>query len=535
MLYRAIILLLLCPALAFGALPATTVWEVQADGSDTNGGGFSAARGGTDYTITRTTPILSVSDAACSGNTTVTSATGGFTDAMKGNVMYLSSGPGWYEIVSVGNTNTVTIDRNGPSASGMTANVGGALKSLGGLGFIFQDANHAVAGMKCYVKNGTYNLDTATVNTAATTGHGGPLDLDASQQRDKAFYIKGYDAAQGRDSFAGTRPVIGAATKTPANAHVIELKGTSLTNPHVIAFLEIDGDDLTTSGFHGNSFNYDRVVSCISRNCDSGGFVTISAVNCLAHSNVGRGFDQCSTTFCRASKNGGDGFYYTSAVCMNCIADENGGDGFNSTALYYSLVNCVSCDNGSDGFQVYYADLVNCISYSNGAYEYNITSNTFARLINCASGDVASGRSSAVPLLDIGKVELTGDPFVDRDNATLTSRDFNLIATGAGLQCRAAGISPYGQTGYLDIGAVQHADPIIVVPDAKYLYNGQTVTSNGSALVTGTLNASNISAAKGSGSNLSAGILKKDEVVDDVTGTLEAGSGGGETSHVWVR
>jgi len=61
--------------------------------------------------------------------------------------------------------------------------------------------------------------------------------------------------------------------------------------------------------------------------------------------------------------------------------------------------------------------------------------------------------------------------------------------------------------------------------DAKYVYSSQTQVDG----TVGTLNASTIADAKGSGSNLSAGILKKDEVVDDVTGTYEGtgGSGGG--------
>lgn len=59
-------------------------------------------------------------------------------------------------------------------------------------------------------------------------------------------------------------------------------------------------------------------------------------------------------------------------------------------------------------------------------------------------------------------------------------------------------------------------------PDAGNVLHNDT--TNG---VTGTLYASNIGTALGAGSNLSAGILKDDEVVDDVTGTYTVGGGGG--------
>lgn len=61
------------------------------------------------------------------------------------------------------------------------------------------------------------------------------------------------------------------------------------------------------------------------------------------------------------------------------------------------------------------------------------------------------------------------------------------------------------------------------LPDAKYVYGG---VDRGDG-VTGTLRASTISVAAGAGSNLSAGLLKSGEVVDDVTGTYGGGSGGG--------
>lgn len=60
------------------AIPSGAVWEVRTTGSDQNGGFFNASRGGTDYSQ-QDSPQLVLTGGACSGNTTVTSATGGFT------------------------------------------------------------------------------------------------------------------------------------------------------------------------------------------------------------------------------------------------------------------------------------------------------------------------------------------------------------------------------------------------------------------------------------------------------------------------
>lgn len=77
-----------------------------------------------------------------------------------------------------------------------------------------------------------------------------------------------------------------------------------------------------------------------------------------------------------------------------------------------------------------------------------------------------------------------------------------------------------GQAGTLDMDLYAL---ISALPDKKYLYYG---IDRGDG-TTGTLHASNISDAAGSGSNLSAAILKSGEVVDDVTGTYSSSTGGG--------
>ena len=122
---------------------ATAAWRIRVDGDDTNGAGFDSAisGAGTDYTD-QASPQLSLSDLATPGaaSTTLTSATGGFTAAMIGNCIRISSGTnftaGYYFITGYTDTNTVTLDRTPTSAGAGSSGVGklgGAWASLGAM------------------------------------------------------------------------------------------------------------------------------------------------------------------------------------------------------------------------------------------------------------------------------------------------------------------------------------------------------------------------------------------------------------------
>ena len=435
------------------ALPATTVWEIRTDGNAANGGGFSSARAGTDYSQ-QAAAQLSLTDLACASNTTLTSATGGFTTAMLGNIVCIASGTnalaGWYEITAYTNTNTVTIDRTCATGGNMTSGVGkvgGALNNIGTLGLALSTADQSVAGMKAYIRGGTYSLTGTTVNV-----DGGPLDLDASQQDSKGFYLKGYatDAAT-RDAFTGTRPVIACNGNAPAS--VIELKGT-IAAEHQVAFIDIDGGSTsTTYGILGNNTLYDLAVECIVRDVDgTTAYQAVRCSRCFASSCAATGFSGSNYRSCVASSC--EVGFSVNQTATDCIACNCSGDGFFGYA--YDAINCVSYNSGGDGFDLQRgSSATNCISLSDGGYAFN-NADVYVTLLNCASDGAASGRTkSPAPLIDLNPITLTGDPFTNA-----ASLDFSLDTTaGEGAACRAAGISPYGQTGYLDIGAVQHADP----------------------------------------------------------------------------
>lgn len=435
-------------------LAATTVWEIRTDGSATNGGGYKSNAGTTDYSQ-QAAAQLAVADAACNtGGAVVTSVTGGFTAAMVGSICYLAGThfvTGWYEIIARADTNTITLDRDptdGTNGSSGTLNVGGALNGIGTLGLVLSTAAQSVSGMKAYIRGGTYSLTGTTVNV-----DGGQLDLDASQQDSKSFILKGYDAGEARDSYAGTRPVIDCNDQAPAN--VVELKGAA-DEPHILAFVDILGDAGTSrniNGVLGNSQSYDRAISCIVRDCDgSSAYSTLACVNCYALSCAANAFSGCLCYGClvNACENGfNQCSYQADCVAYNCTGDSFVGSGL-------TCINCVSYNSSADGFDetldragVY----INCISYTDGGYSFNTCAESV--LYNCASDGAASGRTNVAPFLDSGAVTLTGDPFTNA-----AALDFSLNNTAdAGAACRAVGLSPYGQTGYIDIGAVQHADP----------------------------------------------------------------------------
>ena len=94
---------------------------------------------------------ISTTDAVANGTTTLTSATASFTSNVVGNIIYLAGGSGsltggWYEITAYTNSTTVTLDRTVASGTGITMNIGGALRSLTGA------AGAAVSKNQVFVK-----------------------------------------------------------------------------------------------------------------------------------------------------------------------------------------------------------------------------------------------------------------------------------------------------------------------------------------------------------------------------------------------
>ena len=143
------------------ALSSATVWECRTTGNDLNGGGFVAGASGVDYSQQDAAQVT-INDASCSGTTTLRTSSGGFAVTLVGNVAQISGGTltaGFYQVVGVANSNTLTLDRSAGSGSSSTVKFGGALASLGVL------SGAMVASNKAFVKASTFSYSATTTIT----------------------------------------------------------------------------------------------------------------------------------------------------------------------------------------------------------------------------------------------------------------------------------------------------------------------------------------------------------------------------------
>lgn len=184
------------------ALSGTTVFEIRATATanNVNGGGFNVALGGTDYTLQDAAQLAITDLTSVLASTTITSATGGFTSVMVGNLIHITSGTnftaGWYEIVTYTDGNNVVIDRactTGSNGSVGVAKVGGAMSLNSTLDDDLFELG--LAGMIYYIKAGTYTLGE---NVAASV----------SGSASNPIKIIGYNATRGDNPTGSNRPLI---------------------------------------------------------------------------------------------------------------------------------------------------------------------------------------------------------------------------------------------------------------------------------------------------------------------------------------
>lgn len=201
---KHLLALLLCSGLTYAAVPSTTQWEIRTTGDNRNGGGFNAARGGTDRSQ-QDSPHASGTDLASSNGTTnpcvVTSATYNFTSADAGNIIHIRAGTnwtlGWYEIVSTSG-NAATLDRacgSSASISDGTWRLGGAYRIGTANALTLDDAffESGVPGNVFWIKSGTY-----------TPGESIAISVTATAAA--PYSILGYNATRGDNPTGANRP-----------------------------------------------------------------------------------------------------------------------------------------------------------------------------------------------------------------------------------------------------------------------------------------------------------------------------------------
>jgi len=458
------------------ALSTSLVWECRASGaSDSNGGGFVAGGSGTDYSQ-QNSAQLSLTDLATTGVvTTLTSATGGFTAAMVGNVINIGSGTnftaGFYQITARTNSNTVTLDRAPTTAAGSAGHgsVGGALATLNKL------AGAMVARNKAY-GTGAFTT-TATITFAQSV---------TSDSADPMTRLIGYGTTRG-DSGQATLTL---QTNTGLTGILMSGNGFSVEQ------IAVDCASLATStGISFGSLQYSRVLNCKVANFTSAGISNSGAYDCLV--------DACEVTGGTSAATAGikgysiwfiRGCFVHDNACPGIIVGDQGmamrnlvvnntgasADGIRVSFGCFVMANTIH-GNGRDGLQLIADnDIINDFRYnlltSNGRYGLSAVSgaNLPAHPLydgngywNNTSGarngfDNTTGIYAVAPYTNVYDVLLTANPYVGPTTGTSSNFALNNTA-GGGAACRAAGQpgtwpGNTGTTSSFDLGAVQHQD-----------------------------------------------------------------------------
>lgn len=442
------------------ALPATAAIEVRTTGSDSNGGGFSAALGGTDYSQSDT-PIAT--GTVTSVTTTVTATTSIFTSVMVGN--YITDGTTWKEITVFTSATVVTVD-SAPSWTAAAIKVGGALVTIGKAAALY------IAGNAIWIKSGTYTITSGI--TFSTTG-----TISAP------VIVSGYGTVHGDG---------GQATITTSTNSVAKLTMSNVSN-FSVRYLKIadtaatrgNGINLSSGGsglvFYGCTVDGSSVGVNWVNNITNVSVENSSIINCKSHG-ISPFTGTHRFTGCYICSNLGSGIQFgtgggvsATAQVSYCVISGNSARGIlsllgpaNNLAIGLDLNNSTISNNGTDG--VYFSgastgtDVIfgqNNLIYGNGGAGVATQVNTNDRNNYDASlfdfnfyGSNTSGNySNILPGLN-DNISLTVSPFTNS-----AAGDFSLNATaGGGAVCRAAGFPgafPGGlTTGYLDIGAAQH-------------------------------------------------------------------------------
>jgi hypothetical protein len=442
------------------ALAGTTVWEIQHNGSDSNGGGWVPGSSGTDWSQ-QTAPKYNVTDGVTNGTTTITSATAAFGTDVVGNIAYIGGGTGsvavnWYQVVSRTSATAIIVDRSTglTSGTGVTITVGGALSSHGGLGAVL--AAVGVTGMTAWCKYSSipYNCNTLTANVGGGT-FSGPSGI--------SFLVEGYDVTRGDRT--GNRPILRWIAAAPGSlTYMITMVGGPAARQQ---FVNMTLDGLSTNNVGGFNLSNTRATAtqCVAQNFNGTGGIGFNSAN----SNGAQGFNcqanNCATGFtnnavwCYCDAVSCTNGFYNSLGHVNCLARQCT-NGFNTGSVLATFNSCTADSNTTAGFVSTQAALyIDCIATNQlgaGGTGFNVGS-LQATLSNCASYNNLT-EISGTPLANEGMIYSAsftgGQPYVT------AGTDFRPNATaGSGALLRAMGIGVFGQTNNVDIGAVQHSDP----------------------------------------------------------------------------
>ena len=471
--YITLLVLLLTLPL-FGTIPNTSVWEVRPGvGSDTNGGGFDSTGTGTDMSqfnnknaaactnCQSATINISTTDAVAVGTTTITSATGNFSTALTGNLVFFTGGTGsiasqWRRATFVSST-SFTIDASIAASTGMTMNIGGALNSLTQLSTNLQ----LVGGQQAYVKatgtistssalsvttqNGATNQLTTVAGYTTTRTDGGQVTIQATGGNITLFtWSSGANSGARIANF-----IINCNSQT--NISGFNFSGAFISAENILV------ENCTNSfGFQFN--NVDQIcIRCYVTGQTAGSPFLFTANRsqfctfCVGYSNT-----TTSSIFNFGSAEG---------ACTVCIAANNS----NATADGFLFANSsgsmilqwgVGYKNGRDGLRTALGTTAsyvrNSVFWGNTGFAINCSGCSTAQLGgNMDYNAYVSGGLNNIPA-GAHDQTLTVDPFVNG-----TSNNFSPNNTaGGGALLRGngfPGVLLTGGTGFATIGALAAA------------------------------------------------------------------------------
>jgi uncharacterized protein (TIGR02217 family) len=462
-------------------LPATVVWQAWAGGSPTNGGGFVSSYGGTDYSQ-QLSPQVSVTDAACAGNTTVTSASATFTSLMVGNLICLNTL--WYVMTAFVDAHTITIHTNGPNGSGYTLKLGGAIAPTSNS---WPHQTILVGGHKTFLRG---------VLTPSAT----PLNASASGTATQPIVWEGCTTTPGDGGFA--------TIQAPGTIQSLICSGNDNIWKNVI----FDGQ----AGTHGNNPMVavtgaeNEFYNCVMKNSDYQQLWLIGDKNrinrCYIALGTGSHGDLVSVNaignvleWCTIAGNGngtpgsngtGSGltFFGTGQGhrIENCIIRNQPYEGIYLDTAFAGQVTFKNCDiwcNGRDGMRIYssagavhVAVVQDSIFGRNASYDanmYNVdvtgltgTPDWFNTMFdNNAFFTTGTGRYNHIPA-STGDLALSANPFVNDAIASGFTLN-NVVGGGALLQSNPVIVNyPDGNTGKYLVGALGIAAATTTVASA---------------------------------------------------------------------
>lgn len=466
------------------AIAASVEWEVRTTGVDANGGGFDPVSGtpGTDFSQQDAAQIA-FTDLVIdpTTNTNCTSVANPFTGAHVGNILNITGGTGFtvqrVQIMSVA-AGIATCDKSLGTLSSIsgTGNLGGGLKTIGGMGLVF--AAVGVAGNKIWIKYHASNVYSSTSATSNIVN--GRLSIAAGTQV-LPVVVRGYDTTHGDNT--GFRPII----KWGVNAGSTALFSFSNVGNYLINVM-VDGNRANFTSTRGVSLTQAQqaVINCKIMGCSAVG------VNCSgttsAASLIGCELTDCTSSAvvsisstmtvliygCYFHDNQISNISSTSTgvvTVTRCIFDTNTTAGAGITFTSTGKLQCSECD-----FYTMFAfaidlqaatgeaSIANCLFESNGgAYAINTgAASVYGSVYLFNNGfynNTGTYDTAKIPAgnVFVSIIQSAGTFFTDAANG-----DFKPNATaGQGALARAASYPntfPGGTSSFQDVGAQQHQD-----------------------------------------------------------------------------